>query len=105
MSQLKCLGINEIDYATRETYEGICGEHLGAKALTAKILIAGFYWPTMKEDVIRKVRKSDNCQRHASITNDLVSKLQSVLEPILFATWELDILGPFPQATGDRNFS
>ena len=62
MPLLKCLGPEEVDYAIRETHEGICGEHLGARALAAKILRAGFYWPTMKEDAMHKVRTCDNCQ-------------------------------------------
>ena len=100
----KCLGPEEVDYAIRENHERICGEHLGVRALAAKILRAGFYWPTMKEDAIRKVRTCDNCQRHASMTSAPASKLQTVLEPIPFAKWGLDILGPFPQATGGRKF-
>ena len=104
MPLLKCLGPEEVDYAIRETHEGICGEHLGARALAAKILRAGFYWPTMKEDAFRKVKTCDNCQRHASMTSAPASKLQTVLEPIPFAKWGLDILGPFPQATGGRKF-
>ena len=104
MPLLKCLGPEEVDYAIRETHEGICGEHLGARALAAKILRAGFYWPTMKEDAMHKVRTCDNCQRHASMTNAPVTELRSVLEPIPFAKWGLDILGPFPQATGGRKF-
>ena len=104
MPLLKCLGPEEVDYAIRETHEGICGEHLGARALAAKILRAGFYWPTMKEDAMYKVRTCDKCQRHASMTNAPVTELRSVLEPIPFAKWGLDILGPFPQATGGRKF-
>ena len=48
MPLLKCLGPEQVDYAIRETHKGIYGEHLEAIALAAKILRAGFYWPTHK---------------------------------------------------------
>ncbi|KAK8913913.1 hypothetical protein KSP39_PZI024213 [Platanthera zijinensis] len=35
---LKCLRPADADYALREVHEGICGEHLGEKALNLKIL-------------------------------------------------------------------
>ena len=104
MPMLKCLGPEEAKLAMAETHEGICGQHLGSRALATKILRAGFFWPTMKEDASEKVRKCDNCQRHAPIIHAPISELQSVLEPTPFAKWGLDILGPFPQATGGRKF-
>ena len=78
-----------------ESHEEIYEQHLAFRALTTKILQAGFFWPTMKEDASEKVRKCDNCQRHAPIINAPISELQSVLEPTPFAKWGLDILGPF----------
>ena len=101
---LKCLGPEEIELALAETHEGICGQHLGSRALASKILRAGFFWPTMKEDALNKVRKCDSCQRHAPVVSAPISELQSVIEPTPFAKWGLDILGPFPQATGGRKF-
>ena len=43
---IKYLGPNE----TQEVHDGICGQHLGAKALAKKVLRAGYYWPTMLKD-------------------------------------------------------
>ena len=33
-----------------ELYEGICGSHIGDRALSSKAIRAGYYWPTMRED-------------------------------------------------------
>ncbi|XP_077232405.1 uncharacterized protein LOC143869729 [Tasmannia lanceolata] len=38
---LKCLRPTDALYALRETHEGICGEHLGGKALAIKVLLRG----------------------------------------------------------------
>ena len=40
---LRCLIEDEANYALREVYEGICGDHLGARSLASKILRTGYY--------------------------------------------------------------
>ncbi|KAL0362399.1 UNVERIFIED_CONTAM: hypothetical protein Scaly_1195100 [Sesamum calycinum] len=40
---LKCLTPEEGNYVLREIHEGICGNHLGGKALAGKSLWQGFY--------------------------------------------------------------
>ena len=44
---LKCLSPTEASYAMREVHEGVCGNHLGGRSLSYKILRQGYYWPTM----------------------------------------------------------
>ena len=46
-----------------ETHEGICGNHARSRALMTKILRASYFWPTMKQDYFKFVRKCDKCQR------------------------------------------
>jgi len=104
MSLLKRLGPQEAEYALAEVHSGIYGEHLGGRALAAKILRAGFFWPTLQQDAQTKVRECDKCQRHAPIQSAPISQLQPTFQPIPFAQWSLDILGPFPQVTGQRKF-
>ncbi|KAL2237242.1 UNVERIFIED_CONTAM: hypothetical protein Sindi_0915900 [Sesamum indicum] len=53
LSLLKCLTPEEENYVLRETHEGICGNHLGGKALAGKALRQGFFWPTMLFDAHR----------------------------------------------------
>jgi len=48
---LRCLGMEEADYAMREIHEGICKNHSGARSLVHKLIRAGYYWPTMLKDV------------------------------------------------------
>ncbi|XP_052197357.1 uncharacterized protein LOC127804524 [Diospyros lotus] len=101
---LKCLGPQEAEYILAETHSGMCGEHLGARALATKILRAGFFWPTLRSDALKKVKSSDKCQRHAPVQSAPISQLQPAFQPIPFAQWGLDILGPFPQAPRQRKF-
>ncbi|XP_077249145.1 uncharacterized protein LOC143888586 [Tasmannia lanceolata] len=60
---LKCLRPTDALYALRETHEGICGEHLGGKALAIKVLLRGLYWPTLRQDALSLVKKCEKCQK------------------------------------------
>ncbi|XP_077226222.1 uncharacterized protein LOC143859389 [Tasmannia lanceolata] len=59
---LKCLRPSNAAYALQETHEGICGEHLGGKALAIKMLLRGLYWPTLRQDAL-DLRKSQHIPR------------------------------------------
>ena len=40
---LKCIAGKDTKYVLREVHEGICGNHIGARALTRKVLRQGYY--------------------------------------------------------------
>ncbi|XP_076927272.1 uncharacterized protein LOC143590788 [Bidens hawaiensis] len=65
---LKCIDYGEAEYVIREIHEGICGMHMGAKMVAARVMRAGYYWPTMLLSAIREIRKCDSCQIYALIT-------------------------------------
>ncbi|XP_074351462.1 uncharacterized protein LOC141690574 [Apium graveolens] len=58
----------------------------------------------MLADAKAYVKKCDRCQRHALIVPQPPQRLASINTPILFAMWGMDILGPFPMASGQRKF-
>ncbi|XP_057719474.1 uncharacterized protein LOC130933882 [Arachis stenosperma] len=62
---LKCLRNKESDLAMSEVHEGICGTHIGKRSLAAKLLRAGYFWPSLKNDCMKKVQHYDNCQKCA----------------------------------------
>ncbi|XP_074331622.1 uncharacterized protein LOC141668559 [Apium graveolens] len=64
---LKCLRPLEVEEALKKSHEGICGQHLGVRALAHKITWLGFYWATMLADAKAYVNKCDRCPRHAPI--------------------------------------
>ncbi|KAK2999343.1 hypothetical protein RJ639_022750 [Escallonia herrerae] len=84
---LRCLTPTEADYALREVHEGICGQHLGARALAHKVLRQGYYWPTMQHDALEYTKKCDACQRFASIPKQAPNPLTMMKSPIPFAMW------------------
>ena len=54
---LKCIAGKDANYVLREVHEGVCENHIGARALTGKALRQGYYWPTMLRDATDLVRK------------------------------------------------
>ncbi|XP_072084316.1 uncharacterized protein [Arachis hypogaea] len=100
---LKCLNKSEADLALAEAHEGICGTHTGARSLTSKILRAGFFWPTLKQDSQQKIRSCNNCQRHAPLIHIPAEQMHHSDISWPFNQWGLDILGPFPTALGQNS--
>ncbi|XP_017239647.2 uncharacterized protein LOC108212431 [Daucus carota subsp. sativus] len=101
---LKCVGPEEAEYCLREVHEGICGDHMSAKALAYKIIRQGYYWPTIHQEAIDFVKKCRNCQLFSNVARVSPVLQSSVLSPIPFVVWGIDIMGPFPRAKGDLRY-
>ncbi|XP_072054880.1 uncharacterized protein [Arachis hypogaea] len=101
---LKCISNKEAKEVMAETHEGVCGNHIGGRALAAKILRTGYYWPTIKWDCINKVKACDNCQKHATLSETPVEELHTIEVSWPFDRWGLDILGPFLKAPDQVKF-
>ena len=50
------------------------------------------------------MHKCEQCQKHAPLIHQPTGHLNPVSSPWPFTQWGLDILGPFPLATGNRRF-
>jgi len=101
---IKCLGSNETQEVLADIYNVICGQHLGAKALAKKVQRVGYYCPTMLKDAQDYVNLCDKCQRHRDIHLAPPAELTSLVFPWPFAWWGIDLLGPFPKATGQLKY-
>ncbi|XP_042400996.1 uncharacterized protein LOC121991034 [Zingiber officinale] len=47
---LKCVGPEDVDYILQEVHQGSCGGHSGGHSLARKILLDGYFWPTLQAD-------------------------------------------------------
>jgi len=74
---LKCLDSDKVAYALEEVHEGIAIQHLGGQALARKLLRAGYYWPTMENDVMEYVRRCEKGQRYGDVFNAPLFKLSA----------------------------
>ncbi|XP_014490482.1 uncharacterized protein LOC106753202 [Vigna radiata var. radiata] len=93
---LKCLFDEETKYVMQELHHGVCGSHLGKRMMKAKILRAGFYWPSMEQDCAAFVQKCISCQSHGHNLRIPPSELHEIISPWPFAQWGMHIAGPLP---------
>ena len=78
---LKCIAGKNIEYVLREAHEGVCGNHIRARALAGKVLRQGYYWPRILRDATDLVRRCKICQEHAKISHLPSESLTSVTSP------------------------
>ncbi|KAJ8501040.1 hypothetical protein OPV22_011592 [Ensete ventricosum] len=101
---LRCLNPTEAQTTLAEVHEGISGDHVGARTLAYKILRQGYYWPTLRKDAQIYVRNCEPCQKHSRFQHQPMVPLTTADCAWPFAQWGIDLLGPFPPASGQRRF-
>ena len=58
---LTCVSGDECTRIMSELHEGICGSHVGGRSLASKVIRAGFYWPSVREDCVRYPQRCKQC--------------------------------------------
>ncbi|XP_077222140.1 uncharacterized protein LOC143855983 [Tasmannia lanceolata] len=101
---LKCLRPSDAVYTLQETHEGICGEHLRGQDPGHQSAFKRPYWPTLRRDALDLVKKCERCQKFSPIIHQPAVSMAPIISPLPFAVWGMDILGPFPKASGRREF-
>ncbi|XP_073154100.1 uncharacterized protein [Henckelia pumila] len=101
---LKCIGPKEAHYVLKEIHEGCCGNHLGSYSLARKVLLAGYFWPTILKDAITLVTSCDSCQRHSRLQHQPAALIKGIVAACPFDQWGIDIVGPFPPAPAQKKF-
>ncbi|XP_073138373.1 uncharacterized protein [Henckelia pumila] len=99
---LKCLTPTKGNYVLREIHEGICGNHLVGRALAAKALRQGYFWPTTNQDAIELAKHCHACQEHANIHHQPATILQPLESPLPFAQWGMDLVDNGTQFSGAK---
>ncbi|XP_074323442.1 uncharacterized protein LOC141660360 [Apium graveolens] len=55
----RCLKKHEAAMVLRDAHDGECGNHTNGRNLSLKILRLGYYWPTLRQDVLDYTKKCD----------------------------------------------
>ncbi|XP_074322719.1 uncharacterized protein LOC141659693 [Apium graveolens] len=101
---LRCLNNKEQQKALEAVHEGICGEHLAGRSLAFKILRQGFFWPTLRADAVDYARRCVQCQLFATVPKQPPEEMTSVISPIPFAIWAVDIVGILTTSTKQAKY-
>jgi len=75
-------------------HDGPCGGHFVAKKMTFEVLQAGYYWPTLHQDVKKYTTQCDWCQRmgRPNLRDEIPLQPQVTFKP--FDKWGMDFIGP-----------
>ena len=90
---LKCFPENDAEKVKHEFQEGECGSHLYWKTIANKILRAGYYWPTLFQDVHKMIIACHKCQLFEGKRKLLPLPLHPITVEAHFQQWELDFIG------------
>ncbi|XP_019184170.1 PREDICTED: uncharacterized protein LOC109179056 [Ipomoea nil] len=103
---LKCLLRPEAERIMDEAHRGICAAHQGAHMLARKLVVQGYYWPTMMRDCIEWIARCNICQAFARKDSRPATFYTPVTTAISFAKWGIDFIRhtkvsvAYPQANG-----
>jgi hypothetical protein len=103
---LKCITEIEGLEILREVHGGTCGSHSGPRALAAKVIRQGFYWPAIIRTANRVSRSSEACQKFSPRCSGAPSQFTKLIAHTWpLQRWGLDIVGPLPTAQGNLKFT
>jgi hypothetical protein len=60
---LHCLSIDEGKELLAQMHSGVCGGHIGSRALAGKVFRQGFYWSSIIDDASKFVTTCQACQK------------------------------------------
>jgi hypothetical protein len=102
---LKCITEAEGIELLHEVHRGICGSHSGPRALAAKVIHQGFYWPTIVCTANRVTRSCEACQKFLPRTGAPSQLTKLIAHTWPLQHWGLDIVGPLPTVQGNQKFT
>ena len=101
---LLCIHPEAVELLLEELHKGICGNHTRGKSLSHEVLTQGYWWLNMQREAQEYAKKCNQCQRFALNIQQPRDVLNPLSNPWSFAQWGLDIVGPFPKATGNKRW-
>jgi hypothetical protein len=100
---LKCITEIEGIKILREVHSGTCGSHSGPRALAAKVIRQGFYWPAIICTANRVTRSCEACQMFSPRSGILSQFTKLIAHTWPLQRWGLDIVGPLLRLKGTSN--
>jgi hypothetical protein len=102
---LKCVTETEGIQILREVHSGTCGSHSGPRALAAKVIRQGFYWPAIICVANQVTRSCEACQKFSPHSGNSSQFTKLITHTWPLQCWGLDIVGPLPTAQGNLKFT
>lgn len=101
---LNCLLEEDVEKVIEEFHKGDCGGHHYWKARTNKILRAGYFWPTMFNDIYQRLAACQECQIFEGRRKLVPLPLVPIYVEEPFQQWGLDFIGEIhPSSSGQHH--
>jgi ribonuclease HI len=101
----KCVTETEGIQILREVHSGTCGPHSGPRALAAKVICQGFYWPAIICAVNIVTRSCEACQKFSPRSGNPSQFTKLIAHTWPLQRWGLDIVEPLPTTQGNLKFT
>jgi len=100
----RCVREEEVFEILLTYHDGLCRGHFSSKRKTFKVLQAGYYWPTLHQDVRRYTSKCDQCQRMQKPTprDEIPLQPQVTFKP--FDKWGMDFIRPIDPPSKQKQY-
>jgi hypothetical protein len=102
---LKCISRGEGKELLQEIHSGVCESHIGPRALSAKAIRQGFYWPTHIKDAEHIVRTCEACRNFSPHQSKPLAKTQVIPPTWPLQRWGMDLVGPLPPSQEGNKFA
>uniref|UniRef100_A0A2N9EM81 Uncharacterized protein n=1 Tax=Fagus sylvatica TaxID=28930 RepID=A0A2N9EM81_FAGSY len=93
-----------LNYLTKDVLPADQKEAAKIRRNATRAIGQGYWWPYMQKDAAQYVRRCEKCQLFAPAIHKPASQLNPISSPWPFAQWGLDLVGPLPRATGNRQW-
>jgi len=105
MVLLRCVDAKEVKWISKEVHEGTFGTYMNGYSMARKILRAGYFWSTVKNDCCIHVKNYEKCQTYADNINVAPTTLNVLIAPWPFSMWGIDVIGAIePKASNGHRF-
>ncbi|VFQ78808.1 unnamed protein product [Cuscuta campestris] len=94
----------EAERVIAEVHEGVCAAHQMSRILAQRIILLGYFWPTMNQDCEKYVQRCKTCQVFYKFLGRPATYHHQASNVIPFARFGMDIIGAFPQAQGRKKY-
>jgi hypothetical protein len=93
----RCALEHEREDIIQEAHSGAAGGYFSVEMTIKKILQEGLWWLSISKDCKEKINQCDSCQRlgRPLLKNEM--PLIPVNPNLVFETWAIDFVGPFPK--------
>ncbi|CAH9082813.1 unnamed protein product [Cuscuta europaea] len=101
---LRCLHQDETEIAMEEVHSGNCSAHQGPFSMSRRLIVQGYFWPTMARDCADLTRRCPACQHFQKAPGRPVVNYAPISTAIPFSRWGIDLVGPLPRGTSNNRY-